>query len=88
MIDKVEARDLVNDLFEEEALLIGGLVLVYGMDDDLVWHLVRSLDFVRRKFLRRVEDGSPADGVEPAPNGSSLRPHPAIADFLRSLREA
>ena len=86
MISKAEARDLIDGLFEEEALVIGGLVAVYKMDDDLVWHLVRSLDVVRGRILRRIENGSPADEAEPAPRGPSLRPHPAIADFLRSLR--
>ncbi|MEK6601607.1 MAG: hypothetical protein AABZ09_06975 [Candidatus Binatota bacterium] len=88
MISKAEAKELINDLFEEEALVIGGLVAVYEMDDDLVWRLVKNLDVIRGKILRRLEDKVPADGDEPPPRRPNLKPHPAIEDFLRSLRKA
>lgn len=87
MMDKDEARNLIDDLFEEEALMIGGLVALFELRDDVVRHLVKALDFVRRKSLRRIEDASSAGGAEPARRGATLRPHPAIADFLRSVRE-
>lgn len=88
MISKAEAKGLVNDLFEEEALVIGGLVAVHRLDDDLVWRLVKSLDVVRGRFLRRVDDQEASDngkGPSPRPN---LRPHPAIEDFLLNIRRA
>lgn len=88
MISKAEAKELINDLFEEEALVIGGLVAVYEMDDDLVWRLVKNLDVIRGKILRRLEDKAPADGDELPPRRPNLKPHPAIEDFLRSLRKA
>ena len=85
MITKAEARDLINDLFEEEALVIGGLVAVHEMDDDLVWRLVKNLDVIRVKILRRLEDEPPPDTAEPR-RRPNVRPHPAIEDFLLSLR--
>jgi len=88
MISKAEAKELINDLFEEEALVIGGLVAVYEMDDDLVWRLVKNLDVIRGKILRRLEDKVPADGDKPPFRRPNLKPHPAIEDFLRSLRKA
>jgi len=84
MISTAEARDLINDLFEEEALVIGGLVATHDVDDDLVWRLVKNLDVIRVKTLRRLDDEGPLDDVETRrPN---VRPHPAIEDFLLSLR--
>lgn len=88
MISKAEAKELINDLFEEEALVIGGLVTVHEMDDDLVWRLVTNLDVIRGKILRRLDDKAPAEGDAPPPRRPNLKPHPAIEDFLLSLRRA
>jgi hypothetical protein len=86
MISRAEVRDLINDLFEEEALVIGGLVAVHEMDDDLVWRLVKNLDVIRGKVLRRLDDKAPGDGDGASPRRPNLKPHPAIEDFLLSLR--
>jgi len=88
MISKEEARDLINDLFEEEALVIGGLIAVHDMDDDFIWRLVKNLDVIRGKVLRRIEDKGPTDDEETPPRRSKLKPHPAIEDFLLNLRRA
>ena len=87
MISTADAKELINDLFEEEALVIGGQVAVHEMDDDLVWRLVKNLDVIRGKVLRRLEDKAPADGKTPL-RRPNLEPHPAIEDFLLSLRRA
>ena len=52
MITKAEAQDLINGLFEEEALVLGGLVALHEVEDDLVWRLVRNLDAIRGRALR------------------------------------
>jgi hypothetical protein len=85
MITKTEAKELINDLFEEEALVIGGLVAVHEVEDDLVWRLLKNLDAIRRKVLRRLEDKDPEDGGREAQR-PNLRPHPAIEQFLLGLR--
>ena len=87
MISTADAKDLVNDLFEEEALVIGDLVAVHEMDDDLVWRLMKHLDVLRGKVLRRIEDQAPADEKTP-PGRPTLTPHPAIEDFLLALRRS
>jgi len=87
MITKAEVRELITDLFEEEALVIGGLVAVHKVDDDLVWRLVKSLDVIRGKILRRLEDNELSDDTAVPPR-RPLKPHPAIEDFLLSLRKA
>jgi len=86
MISKAEVKELILDLFEEEALVLGGLVALHKVEDDVVWRLVRSLDAIRRKFLRRLEDKDPDDEGGGPPKRPNLKPHPAIEDFLLSLR--
>jgi hypothetical protein len=86
MISKAEVRELIDDLFEEEALVIGGLVAVHQVDDDLVWRLVKNLDVIRGKLLRRI-DAKQRDGGSSGPTVCpSLKPHPAIEDFLLGIR--
>jgi len=88
MITEAEVRELITDLFEEEALVIGGLVAVHKIDDDLVWRLVKNLDVIRGKILRRLEDKALPDDANMPPRRPHLKPHPAIEDFLLSLRKA
>ena len=84
MMTRTEVKELVNDVFEEEALLIGGLAAVHDVEDDLVWRLIRNLDVIRGKALRRIEDRDTAEELpERQPN---LKPHPAIEEFLLKLR--
>jgi hypothetical protein len=86
MISKSEAKDLILDLFEEEALVIGGLVAVHKIEDDVVWRLVKNIDVIRRKVLRRLEDKVADDGDGGQPKRPNLKPHPAIEQFLLELR--
>ncbi len=86
MIGKAEARSLIDDIFREEALVIGGLAANHGLDDDLVWRLVRNLEAIRGRVLRRLDDEPPLDETEPEREHPSMKPHPAISDFLRCLR--
>lgn len=88
MISEADVKELINDLFEEEALVIGGLVAVHKMDDDLVWRLVKNLDVIRGKTLRGIESRDAEGSEEGAPIRPNLKPHPAIEDFLLSIRRA
>ena len=86
MMLKEEVKDLILDFFEEEMLLIGGLVATHKIEDDVVWRLVKNLDVIHRKVLRRLDDkDSDQEGGGP-PRRPNLKPHPAIEDFLLSLR--
>jgi hypothetical protein len=85
-MDRQAVRDLVTEIFEEEALLLGGLVAVHPVTDDVVWRLVRGLDGLRQRFLRRLDEAAPARSGRPSP-APRAEPHPAIEDFLRSIRE-
>ena len=86
MISEAEARELILDLFEEEALVIGGLVAIHEVEDDMVWRLVRNLDVICGKTLRRLDAKNQPDGDGPLSREPKLQPHPAIEDFLQKLR--
>ena len=87
MIATDEVRRIIDDLFEEEALVLGGLVAVHGVDDDLVWRLVKNLDVIRGRFLQRIEVRDTGEHEAAIPR-HHLKPHPAIEDFLLSIRRA
>ena len=86
MIGKPEARAIINDLFEQEALIIGGLEALHAIEDEVIWRLIRSLDAIRRKALRRLADEDPTDDDTSEPSEVNRRPHPAIQEFLLKLR--
>ena len=80
MLTTQDARKIVNQAFEDEALVIGGLLAVQPVEDSFVRRLVRSLAVIRRRTLRAFE----AAGSRNAQNEAG---HPAIAEFLQELRE-
>ena len=88
MISRKEARSVVLELFEEEALVIGGLAAVHSMEDDLVWRLMKNLDVLLGKTLRRLDAKEQPEAGEAAPVRTNTRPHPAIEDFLLKVRRA
>jgi len=83
-MERSDARKLVVDLLEEEALTIGGLIAVHDVEDEFVWRLFRSLDAARRKALRQLAKNDTAG----ARRRLRPRPHPAIEEFLANLRRA
>jgi hypothetical protein len=85
-MDRQAVRDLVTELFEEEALLLGGIVAVCPVDDEVVWRFIRGLDRLRRRVMQRIDDVAPAAPAD-RPHGAGAEPHPAIERFLRSIRE-
>ena len=86
MISTADARALIDELFEQEGLIIGGLVALHEIEDEVIWRLMRSLDAIRRKTLRQLAEqgGSPTDEV--GADRVDLAPHPAIEHFLESVR--
>ena len=86
MLSKTQARELIDEVFEKEALVVGGLVAVGEIDDDLVWRLIRSLDVIRTRALRSLDDREPAHDPDGGP--PVLEPHPAVEDFLQKIRSS
>ena len=86
MITTADARALIDELFEQEGLIIGGLVALHDIEDEVIWRLMRSLDAIRRKTLRRLAEQGAAPTDEVAADQVDLTPHPAIEHFLQSVR--
>ena len=88
MISKDEVKKLINDLFEEEALVLGGLVALHHIEDELVWRLARNLDLIRRKTLSRLDRSGESESCEPTDERPNLKPHPAIEHLLINIRRS
>ena len=88
MISKDEVKKLINDLFEEEALVLGGLVALHDIEDELVWRLARNLDLIRRKALSRLNESKNTDESESLDERPNLKPHPAIEHLLINIRRS
>jgi hypothetical protein len=83
-MDKRQVRELLDDLHEEQALAIGGLIAAHPVEDDFIWRLFRSLDVVRQKALKRL-DGSDPRRANRVATAAFPEPHPAIEEFLAKL---
>jgi len=80
-----DSKALLRDLLWEEALLIGSLAATHDVDEEVVWFLCRNLDQIRLRFLRRLEPAG--NSYKDARSGLKLRPHPAVQELLRRIRE-
>lgn len=88
VISKAEASRLIADVFEEAALVLGGLLAVHRAEDDFVWRLVKSLDVIRCKAVRRIDECDAGPDTDARCPETHLRPHPAIEDFLLKVRRS
>lgn len=79
MLTTRNTRRLIDEAFEDEALVLGGLLTLHKVDDRFVHRLVRSLAVIRRRTVRAFESLG-------ATNTESGAGHPAISAFLRDLR--
>ncbi len=88
MFSRTEVEMLIDDLCEEQALVIGGLVAVHGIDDSFVWKLIESLDAIRVKALRQLKERNAPETPKALGRRLNLQPHPAIQGFIQKLRRA
>ena len=79
-------QSLMNEVFEDTALLLGGVVAVHHVDDEAIWRLARGLDHLRVRFLKQVAE---IDSRPTSRNSKGLgsQPHPAIEELLRRIRQ-
>ena len=78
-----ETRRLIDQVFREEALVLGGLAAVRELNDKQVGRLVQSLSAIRDRAHERL-----TATAAPAPEARGIRPHPAIEEFLAKLEAA
>ena len=77
-----EVRALLDDTFEEEALVLGGLMEIHGLSSVFVRQLFGSLQTIRAHALERLDGVA---GSPPNPDDVRGRTRPAIDEFLASL---
>jgi hypothetical protein len=86
VVTKAEVRGLIDELFEKEGLVIGGLVAVHQIDGELVWSLVRRRNVICGKVLRRAESKASVDRDDaPAPR-TNLKLPTASEEFRTAVR--
>ena len=83
-MDAEGARQLLDGVFEEQALVIGGLIATHAVEDLFVRRLFRSFGAIRVKALAGLR-GEQAGTAERDPNPARQKPHPAIEEFLGRL---
>ena len=69
-----EMTQIIDDLFETEALAIGSLVADHEIGDGATWRLMDELRLIRRRVLDRL-------GAEDRTDDA----HPAVEGFLEDL---
>ena len=78
-------QQVIEERLRDLGLALGGLVVLNDVVDDFVRVLVRSLNAIRVRTLRRLdEEGGLGDPGEPTVG--TARPHPAIQQFLARVR--
>lgn len=76
---------LVRDSFDDIALLIGSAASIHNLDDDILWTVMKRLDRIRIRLLRRLGGVTGREEFEP----TGVRPprtHPAVDEFLARNR--
>jgi hypothetical protein len=78
---------LVREALDDIALVIGGAAAIHGLDDDLIWSVMKRLDRIRVRLLRDLKGLAPRDESEPNP-ARPPRVHAAVEEFLVRNRMA
>ena len=88
MLSEAKATKIIRELFEEQALMIGGLLPFFTVDDAFIWRLLKGLDVARIRAIRQLDGSSPILNYGDRRKKLTLSPHPAVEDFLSKLRGA
>ena len=86
MISEAKAKRIIQELFEEQALVIGGLLPFHEVDDEFIWKLLKGVDVVRNSAIRQLDGSPPMMSFGDRRKKLTLSPLPAVEDFLTKLR--
>ena len=81
------AEAIIQDAFEDVALLIGGAAVLHQMEDGVLRTLLRRLERVRGRLLSQFARVHGAGVREPA-MACPCHTHPAVERFLRRNRHS
>ena len=85
VFSQMEVQRLIDDLLEEAALSVGGLVAIHEVDDKVVASLFSSLRIIRRRLIERLDAESATKTEIGRRHSAKLEPHPMIQEFLDEL---
>jgi len=85
-MDKSNVHGLINTMFEEVALVLGGVISLHPMKNEAIWSLVRGFDRIRQRHLRTV-DQAESNPPFARDDGTGITPHPAVEQLLLAIRE-
>ena len=88
MLSETKAKRIIQEVFEEQALVIGGLLPFHEVDDEFIWKLLKGVDVVRNNAIRQLSGAPPVPSYGDRLKKLSLAPHPAVEDFLSKLEKA
>ncbi len=80
-----QIESIIQDAFEDMALLIGAVAAVNHIDDAATWLMMRRLHRLRLRTLSRLPAILGRGHSEPATE-MPTRPHPAVENFLHLNR--
>jgi hypothetical protein len=76
-------ESIIQDAFEDVALLIGGAASLHQLEDPLVRILIRRLDHVRSRALARLAR-TDSSATRASKSGKPCPLHPAVELYLRN----
>ena len=84
MIENIQVKRIILDMFREEALLLSGLFTVYEVPGDFIWRVMKNLEILVQNAMRQIDnqDQTSDNPIHARRTGS---PHPAVAEFLSEL---
>lgn len=85
-MESAAARNLINETFEDVALVLGGIFAVHGVEDEAVWQVMKHLDLAHENALVKLAGMEPLPPRPTAPARDSV-PHPAVEALLAKLRK-
>lgn len=86
MLTVVEVRSLVKQVFEEEALTLGGMAALKELKEDQLWQIMRHFDVIRSRALLRL-DAAARRVKQPRPPVVRRDPGDSL-DWFRTSRRA
>ena len=82
-MDQDQAIELIKKVFEEQALVLGGVFSIHEVADEIIWKIIKSFDVIYEKTVAEILQVEPETQELPR---RKTDPHPAIEHFLSKLR--
>ena len=83
-MDTADIQELLNDTFEDVARVLEGILVVHGVEDEVVWQVMKHLGMCHDTALGKLEG---LGGINPQKDPRRApETHPAVDALLLQLR--